>query len=95
MTTEPYVSFVSYFRNDNYTSDFVLRVKRATHFSCWPVAAGGDRIRVDPRRMEPSPDRPMIVESLGALPQGGNVRVRAIVVGRNTTRSSQARRNGA
>ena len=30
MNAEPYVTFVSYFRNDNYTSDFVLRVRRAT-----------------------------------------------------------------
>ena len=28
----PYVSFVSYFRNDGYTSDFDLRVRRATSF---------------------------------------------------------------
>ena len=28
----PYVTFVSYFRNDRYTSDFDVRVKRATHF---------------------------------------------------------------
>ena len=32
MNAQPYVTFVSYFRNDNYTNDFVLRVKRATRF---------------------------------------------------------------
>jgi hypothetical protein len=81
VNAEPYISFVSYFRNDNYTSDFVLRVKRATHFLVGQLQRAGLESEVILVEWNPPQGRPMIVESLGALPQDGNVRVRAIVVG--------------
>ena len=81
VNAEPYVSFVSYFRNDNYTSDFVLRVKRATRFLVGQLQRAALESEVILVEWNPPSDRPLIVESLGALPQGGNVRVRAIIVG--------------
>ena len=82
MTAQPYVTFVSYFRNDDYTSDFVLRVKRAT--SCLVRQLQGAAIESELILVEwnPPPDRPLIIESLGLLPQGGNVQVRGILVGK-------------
>ena len=82
MNAEPYVTFVSYFRNDNYTSDFVLRVKRATRFLVGQLERAALESEVVLVEWNPPPGRPLIVESLGPLPQGGNVRVRAIIVGK-------------
>ena len=80
VNAQPYVTFVSYFRNDNYTNDFVLRVKRATHF----LVAQLQRAELDSEvilvEWNPPVDRPLIIESLDALPQGGHVSVRTVVV---------------
>jgi hypothetical protein len=82
VNAEPYVTFVSYFRNDNYTSDFVLRVRRATRFLVGQLQRASLESEVILVEWNPPPGRPLIVESLGTLPQGGNVRVRAIIVGK-------------
>ncbi len=78
----PYVTFVSYFRNDNYTSDFELRVKRATHFLVRQLNRAAIESELILVEWNPPPDRPLIIESLGPLPQGDSVQVRGIIVGK-------------
>jgi hypothetical protein len=62
VNAQPYVTFVSYFRNDNYTNDFVLRVKRATHF----LVAQLQRAELDSEvilvEWNPPVDRPLIID---------------------------------
>ena len=82
MNAQPYVTFVSYFRNDNYTSDFVLRVKRATRFLVGQLQRAGLDSEVILVEWNPPPGRPLIIESLDTLPQGGHVSVRAVIVGK-------------
>ncbi len=63
MNAEPYVTFVSYFRNDNYTSDFVLRVRRATRFLVGQLQRAALESEVILVEWNPPPGRPLIVES--------------------------------
>ena len=78
----PYVSFVSYFRNDGYTSDFDLRVRRATSFLVRQL----QRAEIDSELIlvewNPPSDRPLIIESLDPMPQGDCVQVRGVIVDR-------------
>ncbi len=80
MSIQPYVSFVAYFRNDNYTSDFALRVKRAT--SC--LIGQLQRSKLDAEiilvEWNPPPEQPLIIDSLDLPPDGGSITVRAVVV---------------
>jgi hypothetical protein len=82
VNAQPYVTFVSYFRNDSYTSDFDLRVRRATHFLVRQLQRSGLDSELILVEWNPPPDRPLIIESLGALPQGGHVQVRGVLVGK-------------
>jgi hypothetical protein len=81
VNARPYVSFVSYFRNDAYTSDFDLRVKRATGFLVRQLQRAGIESELILVEWNPPPDRPLIIDSLGLPPQGDCVQVRGIVVG--------------
>lgn len=76
----PHVSFVSYFRNDNYTSDFDLRVRRATGFLVRQLRKAAIPAEIILVEWNPPAGRPLIVDSLGPLPQDDCVQVRAIVV---------------
>ena len=82
MNGRPYVSFVSYFRNDGYTSDFDVRVKRATSFLVRQFQRIGLEAELILVEWNPPADRPLIIDSLGSLPQGDCVQVRGIVVGK-------------
>lgn len=79
----PYVSFVSYFRNDGYTSDFDLRVKRATRFLVRQLQRASLEAEVVLVEWNPPRDRPLIIETLGPLPERDCVQVRGIVVGKD------------
>jgi len=78
----PYVSFVSYFRNDGYTRDFDLRVKRATSFLVRQLQRAEIDSEIILVEWNPPTDRPLIIESLDPLPQGDCVQVRGVIVGR-------------
>ena len=78
----PYVTFVSYFRNDRYTSDFDARVKRATHFLVRQLQRAAIPAELILVEWNPPAEQPLIIESLGTLPTGDCVQVRGIVVGR-------------
>jgi hypothetical protein len=77
----PYATFVSYFRNDSYTSDFDLRVRRATSFLVRQLQRSGIAAELILVEWNPPAGRPLIIDSLGPFPQGGHVQVRGIVVG--------------
>ena len=79
----PYVSFVSYFRNDSYTSDFEKRVKRATRVLVHQLQRATIPAELILVEWNPPSDRPLIIDSIGPLPQGESVRVRGVVVGRD------------
>jgi hypothetical protein len=81
VNTWPYVSFVSYFRNDSYTSDFDLRVKRATNFLVRQLQRAAIESELILVEWNPPLDRPLIIDSLGPLPQGDCVQVRGVIVG--------------
>lgn len=78
----PYVSFVSYFRNDGYTSDFELRVKRATGFLVRQLQRAGIPAELILVEWNPPSDRPLIIDSLGSLPENDCVEVRGVIVGK-------------
>jgi hypothetical protein len=80
MNTSPYVSFVTWGRNDGYTPDYLRRVSRAT--SC--LASQLERASVDSEiivvEWNPVPGRPLLLESL-ALPRLlSHVTVRGFIV---------------
>ena len=81
MNARPYATFVSYFRNDSYTSDFDLRVRRATSFLVRQLQRASVESELILVEWNPPPDRPLIIESLDPLPQGGCVQVRGVIVG--------------
>ena len=81
MNAQPYVTFVSYFRNDGYTNDFDLRVKRATRFLVRQLQRAGVDAELVLVEWNPPAGDTLLIDSLGPLPQGGCVQVRGIVVG--------------
>ncbi len=88
----PYVSFVSYFRNDGYTSDFDLRVRRATSFLVRQLQRGEDRCRAHPGRVE-SAGRPAADHRVARIrcPRATACRCAASSSAASITRSSSAR----
>ncbi|CAN5884517.1 hypothetical protein BH11PSE3_BH11PSE3_03850 [soil metagenome] len=79
----PYVTFVSYFRNDSYTSDFDLRVKRATGLLVRQLQRASVPAELILVEWNPPTGQPLIIDSLGPFPEGGCVQVRGIVVGKD------------
>ena len=80
VTNQPYITFVTYFRNDNYTSDFALRVKRATGCLVSQLQRSTLEAEIILVEWNPPAERPLIIDSLDLPPSGGNVTVRAVVV---------------
>ena len=80
MTATPYVSFVTYGRNDGYTPSYVSRVSRAT--AC--LARQLERARIDAEIIiadwNPPPDRPHLIDVLGTPSGLRHVSIRGIVV---------------
>lgn len=81
MNAQPYVTFVSYFRNDGYTGDFDLRVRRATRFLVRQLQRASLESELILVEWNPPAGKPLLIDSLGPLPSGGCVQVRGIVVG--------------
>ena len=80
MTATPYVSFVTYGRNDGYTPSYVGRVSRAT--TC--LAHQLDRAGIDAEIIivdwNPPTNRPRLIDVLGAPTSLRHVNIRGIVV---------------
>jgi hypothetical protein len=82
VNAQPYVTFVSYFRNDGYTGDFDLRVRRATRFLVRQLQRAGVDAEIILVEWNPPAGDALLIDSLGPLPQGGCVHVRGVVVGK-------------
>src|SRR6516162_9254111 len=81
MTATPYVSFVTYGRNDAYTPSYVRRVDRA--MACLAhqlerAAIDGEIVIVD---WNPPADRPYLVDILEVPSSLRHVSIRGIIVG--------------
>jgi hypothetical protein len=81
MNTSPYVSFVTWGRNDGYTPDYLRRVDRATNY----LAAQLDRAGIDSEivivEWNPVPGRPLLLETLSPPRSLEHVEIRGFVVG--------------
>ncbi|MEO7339046.1 MAG: hypothetical protein ABIV63_20925 [Caldimonas sp.] len=80
MNTEPYVSFVTWGRNDGYTQDYVSRVNRATN--C--LASQLDRAGVDGEivitEWNPVPGSPLLLDVMDVPRSLRHVAIRGIIV---------------
>ncbi|MFI5000702.1 MAG: hypothetical protein ACHQK9_12555 [Reyranellales bacterium] len=81
MTTEPYVSFVTWGRNDGYTPDYVRRVSRATTCLASQLERAGVASEIVFTEWNPSPDRPLLLDILDLPKTLQHVTLRGIVAG--------------
>src|SRR5712671_101414 len=81
MNTSPYVSFVTWGRNDGYTPDYLRRVDRATNY----LARQLDRAAIDSEiiivEWNPPPDRPLLLDVLKLPTALQHVTIRGFIVG--------------
>jgi hypothetical protein len=81
MNTSPYVSFVTWGRNDGYTPDYLRRVSRATGCLAFQLERAGIDSEIIIVEWNPVPDRPLLLESLTLPRLLRHVTVRGFVVG--------------
>ena len=81
MNTSPYVSFVTWGRNDGYTPDYLRRVDRATNYLAAQLERAGIESEIIIVEWNPVPDRPLLLDAL-KLPEAlSHVTIRGFVVG--------------
>ena len=87
MNTSPYISFVTWGRNDGYTPDYLRRVERATNY----LAAQLDRAGVDSEiiivEWNPPPDRPLLLDVLKLPGSLRHVTVRGFIASSSPARA--------
>lgn len=81
MNLQPYVSFVTWGRNDGYTPGYSDRVSRATSFLARQLDAAGLPSEIIVVEWNPAPGRPLLVDILNLPTALRNVSVRGVVVG--------------
>jgi hypothetical protein len=80
MSAGPYVSFVTYGRNDGYTPSYIRRVTRATVLLAGQLERAGVASEIVIADWNPPPDRPLLIESID-LPQTlQHVSIRGLIV---------------
>ncbi len=80
MSTEPYVSFVTWGRNDGYTPDYLRRVHRATNCLAAQLEREGVDSEIVITEWNPAPHRPMLLEVLDVPKSLRHVSIRGVVV---------------
>ena len=80
MSTEPYVSFIAWGRNDGYTPDFVRRVSRATTCLADQLERAGVASEIVFTEWNPSPDRPLLLDIVEVPKALKYVTIRGIIV---------------
>ncbi len=80
MSTTPYVSFVSFGRNDGYTTDYVKRVNRALIFLVHQLERAGLASEILFTEWNPPQDRPLVIDSLDIPKTLDHVSIRGIIV---------------
>lgn len=81
MSTQPYVSFVTYGRNDGYTPDYVRRVSRSTACLARQLDQAGIESEIIVVDWNAPADRPRLIDVLDLPKVLRHVTVRGIVVG--------------
>jgi len=77
----PYVSFVTYGRNDGYTPSYIRRVRRATLCLAHQLEQAGVDSEIVITDWNPPADRPLLLDSLDLPKSLRHVTIRGIVVG--------------
>lgn len=81
MSTQPYISFVTYGRNDGYTADYVPRVSRAVSCLARQLEHAGLPSEIIVSEWNPPQDRPLLVEALD-IPHGlRHVTIAGVIAG--------------
>jgi hypothetical protein len=80
MTATPYVSFVTYGRNDGYTPSYINRVSRATTCLAHQLERAGIDAEIIIADWNPPADQPRLLDVLGVPSSLRHVNIRGIVV---------------
>lgn len=81
MSVQPYISFVTYGRNDGYTADYVPRVSRAVGCLARQLEHAGLPSEIIISEWNPPQDRPLLIEALD-IPQGlRHVTIAGVIAG--------------
>lgn len=81
MTVQPYVSFVTWGRNDGYTPGYAERVSRATSFLAHQLDAAAVDSEIIVVEWNPAPGRPLLLDVLDVPHALRHVAIRGIVTG--------------
>ncbi len=81
VSTAPYVSFVTYGRNDGYTPSYIRRVRRATFCLAHQLELAGLDSEIVIVDWNPPAERPLLIDSIDVPKSLRHVAVRGIVVG--------------
>src|SRR5262249_59647672 len=81
MNTSPYVSFVTWGRNDGYTPDYLRRVDRATNCLASQLERAGVDSEIVIVEWNPVPGRPLLLDVLSLPRSLKHVTIRGFVVG--------------
>jgi hypothetical protein len=81
MTANPYITFVTYGRNDGYTPSYVARVRRAAKCLAGQLERAGIDAEIIVADWNPPADRPHLIDILDLPSKLEHVSVRGIVVG--------------
>jgi len=81
MNTNPYVSFVTWGRNDGYTPDYLRRVDRATNCLAGQLDRAGVDAEIIIVEWNPVPGRPLLLETLRLPRTLKHVTIRGFIVG--------------
>lgn len=76
----PYLTLVTFVRNDDYTNDYLVRVRRAWRFLVSQLEHHRLEAEIVIVEWNPPGERPLVSELLECPPDGGYVTVRVIVV---------------
>lgn len=80
MNKEPYVSFVTWGRNDSYTPDYLRRVRRATNCLARELEDEGIDSEIVITEWNPAPDQPFLLERLDVPQSLRHVSIRGVIV---------------
>lgn len=81
MSAQPYISFVTYGRNDGYTADYVLRVGRAVRCLARQLERAGLDSEIIISEWNPPKDSPLLIETLDIPPGLRHVTVAGVITG--------------
>jgi len=78
---QPYISFVTYGRNDGYTPDYVPRVRRAVHCLSSQLERAGLASEIIISEWNPPKDRPLLIEQLDIPDMLRHVTIVGVITG--------------